>query len=94
MLTADAAKELNLSVQKGAYISKDGISVVSGSPAEKAGLKGGDIITNVGTTELSDTVSLSSAIGRSKVGDTVVLTVIRENKEQKIKVTLAEAPAN
>ncbi len=94
MLTADSAKELKLSVSKGAYISTDAGSVVTGSPAAKAGLKSGDVITKVNSIELNDTTSLASAVGRSKVGDTVELTVIRSGKEQKIKVTLAEAPAS
>lgn len=94
MLTADSAKELKLSVSQGAYISTDPGSVVSGSPADKAGLKGGDVITKVGKIALTDSVSLASAVGRSKVGDTVELTVLRSDKEQKIKVTLSEAPVN
>jgi serine protease Do len=94
MLTADSAKELKLSVSQGAYISTDEGSVVSGSPADKAGLKGGDVIVKVGAIKLTDSVSLASAVGRNKVGDTVELTVLRSGKEQKIKVTLSEAPVN
>ena len=94
MLTADSAKELNLSVSQGAYISTDSGSVVAGSPAEKAGLKAGDVITSVGTVKLTDSVSLASAVGRNKVGSTVELTVLRSGKELKLNVTLSEAPAN
>lgn len=94
MLTVDAAKERNLSVQKGAYISKDADAIVSGSPAEKAGLKPGDVITKVSTVEITETTSLSSAIGRFKVGETVEFTIVRDNKSQKVKITLAEAPAS
>lgn len=94
MLTADSAKELNISTQKGAYVSTEAGSIVAGSPAEKAGLKSGDVIIKVNNIELSETVSLASAVGRHKVGDTVNITIIRDGKEQKIAVTLAEAPAN
>lgn len=94
MLTADSAKELNLSVSQGAYISTEAGSVVADSPAAKAGLKAGDVITKVSTVKLTDSVSLASAVGRSKVGDTVELSVLRSGKEMKIKVTLNEAPAN
>jgi serine protease Do len=93
MLTADTAKELNLSVTQGAYISTEEGSVVSGSPAEKAGLKGGDVITSVDSTKLTDSVALASAVGRHKVGDEVVLTIIRSGKQQTIKVKLGESPA-
>lgn len=94
MVTADMAKELKLNVSNGAYIPSEAGSVVSGSPAAKAGVKAGDVITKVNATELNSSTSLASAVGRSKVGDTVELTIIRGGKEQKIKVTLAEAPAS
>lgn len=94
MLDPDSASELNLDVKKGAYISKETGSVVSGSPAEKAGLKAGDVITAVNSVELNETISLASAVGRFKVGETVELKVVRAGKELKIKLTLAEAPTN
>lgn len=94
MLNADVAEELDTSEKSGALISTDEGSVVAGSPAEKAGLKGGDVITKVNNITLNEALSLASAVGRFKVGDTVELTVIRDGKEQKIKVTLAEAPSN
>lgn len=91
-LSNDIAKQLNISITKGAYISTDAGSVVAGGPAEKAGLKAGDVITKVNNVELSDSVSLTSAVGRFKVGDTVNLTVVRDGKTITVKVTLAEAP--
>ena len=94
MLTAASAKELNLPVTKGAYVSTDSGSIVSGSPAEKAGLKAGDVITRVGSIDLTDSISLASAVGRSKAGDTVALTVLRSGKELKLKATLVEAPVS
>lgn len=91
MLTPDIAKELELSIDKGAYISRDSGSIVSGSPAEAAGLKPGDVITKVNDIVLSDTVSLASAVGRFRVDEEVRLTVIRDSKEQVISVKLSEA---
>lgn len=93
-LTPDVAKQLNISTTKGAYINTDEGSILSGSPAEKSGLREGDIITKVNNVELSTTTSLTSAVGRFKVGDTITLTVIRAGKSTNIKITLAEAPAN
>ena len=93
-LTPDVAKQLNISTTQGAYVDTAQGSIVSGSPAEKAGLKGGDVITKVNGTELNDKTSLTTAIGRFKVGDTVTLTVVRDGKSQQIKVTLAEAPTS
>jgi serine protease Do len=93
-LTPDIAKELNLNVTSGAYIGTDEGSVVSGSPAAIAGLKGGDVITKVNDVAVNEKVSLGSAVGRFKVGDSVTLTVVREGKEQKITLKLAEAPSS
>lgn len=92
MLNAESAKQLGVSVQKGAYISKDAGSVVAGSPAEKGGVKPGDIITAVNSVELSEANSLVSVVGRFKVGDIVELSVLRDGKTIEVKVTLAEAP--
>jgi serine protease Do len=91
-LTPDIAKELNLTVNSGAYISTDEGSIVSGSPAASAGLKGGDVITKVNDIAVNEKVSLGSAVGRFKVGDSVTLTVVRGGKEQKINLKLAAAP--
>lgn len=93
-LTPETAKQLNLNVSQGAYVSTDEGSVVSGSPAAAAGLKGGDVITKVNDITLSDKVSLSSAVGRFKVGETVTLTIVRDGKEQKVSVKLGEAPSS
>mgnify|MGYP000884197133 FL=1 len=93
-LNTSIAKQLNISVTKGAYIDTDSGSVVSGSPAEKAGLKGGDVITKVNDITLSDTISLTSAVGRFKVGDDVTLTVVRDGKTIELKVKLVEAPSS
>jgi serine protease Do len=72
-------------VPEGAYI----IDVVTGSPADKAGVKADDIITKIDDVRLSgDNAELSSVISKKKVGDSVTLTVYRDTKEITLKVTL------
>jgi serine protease Do len=71
-------------VPEGAYI----MDVVSGSPADKSGVKTQDIITKIDGTRLSGGNELSTVVGKKAVGDTTSLTVYRGNKEQTIKVTL------
>lgn len=95
-LTDDYAYQHNLSVKRGAYLApvSSGSSVISGSPADKAGLKDKDIITKVDGTEIDDRNSLTSLIGQKSVGDKVKLTVIRDNKEITITATLESAPSN
>lgn len=90
MLSESVARDLGTKQTKGAYVGPGtGEAVVSGSPADKAGLKKGDIITKVDGKELNDGNSLATEISQHRVGDTVTLTVLRGGKEQQIKLTLA-----
>lgn len=94
-ITADLAYTYNLPVQEGAYIipsSSQGASIVSGSPAEKAGLKEKDIITKIDGEAITSKRSLVSILGSRGVGDKVNLTILRGGKEQTIIVTLEAAP--
>ncbi|MES2630423.1 MAG: trypsin-like peptidase domain-containing protein [Patescibacteria group bacterium] len=87
-ITPEVAKEYNLSVQDGAYVySASGSAVAPGSPAEKAGIKNGDIITKVNDEAIGDQGGLSSIIGQYKPGDTVTITYIRDGKEQTTQLT-------
>lgn len=97
MLTDDIAKQYNLSVNRGAYIpfasDLGSQTIIAGGPAEKAGLKEGDVITKVDGTPINEKTSLVSVLSAHKVGDTVTLTVVRAGKTLTIHVTLAAAPA-
>lgn len=95
-VTQDIAASNNLSDSTigGAYIgagNTDG--VVAGSPADKAGLKNGDIILKLNDTQLDKNNSLSTVIGQFSVGDTVTVTYMRDGKSRTAKVKLQEAPA-
>ena len=95
-LDKQAATENNLSVSSGAWVQAADDSnpgVVAGSPAEKAGIKEGDIITKVGNDAVNATNSLQSLVGKHKVGDKVTVTVLRDGKTQTFNVTLDAAPA-
>lgn len=89
-ITPEVAKEYNLSAKNGAYIyAANGSPVASGSPAEKAGLRNGDIITKVNNDVVGEQGALSSIIGQYKPGDTVTITYIRDGKEQTAKLTFS-----
>ena len=62
--------------------------VRAGSPAEKAGLRGNDIITRLGETVVSDLQALTSALRQHKPGDVVELRFLRDGAEQRVSVTL------
>lgn len=93
-LTDDYAYYYNLDVKRGAYIapsSNGRSSIISGSPADKAGLKEKDIITSINDQSIDENNSLVSVLGRYQVGDKVTLTVHRAGQDLKIDVTLAAA---
>jgi serine protease Do len=67
--------------------------VTAKSPAEKAGLKVGDIIVAVEGREVSDPATLSATVGRFKPGDTITVRYRRDMKEEELKATLDKRPA-
>lgn len=94
-LTDDMAFRYNLSTKRGAYIAPSTTgqpAVIPGSPAQKAGLREGDIITKVDNGTIDEKNSLISLLGKHAVGDKVTLTIVRDGKEQKVDVTLEAAP--
>jgi serine protease Do len=97
-LTGDIADEFNLSVQNGAFIAPSNDpsnpSVISGSPAAKAGLKSGDVITAVNGTDIDQAHSLTSLLSQHQPGDKLDLTVLRGGKTQHISVTLGSVPTS
>jgi len=76
----------NLSVDHGVLIA----NLVSGGAAAKAGLQVGDVIVQVGNTQVSDNSSLVSALINYSPGQTVAVKVYRGNQQLTINVTLGE----
>lgn len=76
-------------IAEGAYVQK----VVEGSPAEKAGIVEGDIITKIDGKKIDTTkdTGLSSLISGKKVGDTVEVEYVRGEEKKTVNVTLGEA---
>ena len=73
----------------------DGIlidDVVKDSPAQKAGLKAGDIITQVNDRKMISTKSLKRALWRVDPGETAVVHVWRDGKKKEYTITVAEKP--
>lgn len=89
-MTPEVARKYNLLVKQGAYVTngQGEPSVVSGSSAEKAGIKDKDIITKVGDLEVGDHGSLASLVSEYAVGDTVQLTILRGGKMTTVNIVL------
>lgn len=97
-ITADIANAYDLKAENGAYIppSADAAnpSVIADSPAAKAGLQTGDIITEVNGKAIDQNHSLTGYLDQYQPGDTVSLTIVRDGKTIHTQVTLGTAPKN
>ena len=84
MLTKQAA--LLNEVPQGAYVRE----VVAGSPAEKAGIRPGDIIVEIDGRKMVDEkdITLVELINKKKIGETVKVKIWREGKEETFDVVL------
>lgn len=89
-LTKDLAALNKLSVENGAILVGDatGPAIIPGSSAEKAGLREGDVITAVNSSAIDKNKSLPGLLETFSPGDQIELTIVRDGKEQKIKLKL------
>jgi S1-C subfamily serine protease len=63
------------------------------SPADKAGVKSGDILMSVNDQKIKDGETFLHLLGTMKVGDKATLHVLRDGKEQMLTATLGERPS-
>ena len=87
-VTPDLAKAFKLGKSEGAMIS----DVTPNSPAERAGLKAGDVVTKVEDRSVLDSRALQLIIGEMSPNRNVRLTVVRDGNERQFAVTLGEQP--
>lgn len=102
-LIPEMAKYLKLKIERGAMISE----VVTGGPADKAGLKGGnqrvqvgnmivlvggDIVVKADQKEIKTNDELIHYIREKKPGDSILLKIFRKDNFIEVKVTLGERP--
>jgi len=89
-LTPDLAKAFKLDRTTGALVG----DVSPGSPAEKAGLKGGDVITQFNGQPILDASQLKLRVAESAPGSTAQLGISRNGENKTFDVTLGSAPDN
>ena len=85
-VSEDIAKSMGLKNQQGALIS----DVVEGDPAEKAGLRAGDVITEISGKPVNNTHELLLMIAGFRVGENIKVKVIRDGEEKIFLITIAE----
>jgi serine protease Do/serine protease DegQ len=88
-VTPDIAHSLGLANALGALVSQ----VVEGSPAEKAGIHTGDVITSVNGTPVKSNSELRNSIGLMRVGDKVEIGLLRDGKPLKVTAIIADTTA-
>jgi serine protease Do len=87
-ITPELKEKLDLKDEKGALVA----DVTSGGPAERAGIKRGDVIVSFDGKEIQDTTDLPYIVATTPVGDEVEVEVIRDGKKRTVDVTIGEMP--
>jgi Do/DeqQ family serine protease len=85
-VTPDIAHSLGLPSAVGALVSQ----VVEGSPADKAGIRTGDVITSVNGQPVKSNSELRNTIGLLRVGDKVDIGLVRDGKPVKVIAVIAD----
>lgn len=80
------AKQYNIPI--GIYV----YTVQKDSPADKAGLQKGDVITKIEETEIKSVNELNKEKNQHNIGDTVTLNVYKNGKDSEVQITLEETP--
>ncbi|OGW28155.1 MAG: hypothetical protein A2X56_04550 [Nitrospirae bacterium GWC2_57_13] len=87
-VTSDLAQEFGARDLRGAIVS----GVVKGSPAEKAGIRQGDVILQYNGKLVQDTAHLRNMVSQTPVGTRVKVKLLRKKKETTVEAMIAELP--
>jgi serine protease Do len=87
-VTRELAESFGLDHPRGALVSR----VLPDSPAEEAGIRAGDIILSFNGHKLLNSSQLPPLVGASSVNGEAEMTVLRDGKQRKVTVRLAELP--
>lgn len=89
-VTPQLAAQYNLPVDHGVLVAQ----VVSGGPADKAGLKQGDIIIKVNNTDIGSLQDFLGVLANQKPGDSISITAVTPSGQETYKVTLGQLNVN
>ncbi|MGA2403642.1 MAG: DegQ family serine endoprotease [Syntrophobacteraceae bacterium] len=85
-ITPDLSKAMNLEESKGALVAE----VVPGGPADKAGIKAGDVIVSFDGKPIHDSHDLPAMVAATAIGAEVPATLVRNGKEIKVAAVIAK----
>jgi S1-C subfamily serine protease len=89
-MTDDIAQSLGMKEARGVIVG----GVQKGSAAEKAGIKQGDVIVSFNGSVVNDANELRNLVAATQPGTDAAVTVLRDGREQQLKVTLGEFSAS
>ncbi len=93
VLIQDVNKELAESFGMKKPMGAVVLRVMDDTPAKKAGIEVGDVITHFNNSVISRSSDLPLAVGRSTIGSRVKVKIIRDGKQKRLTVKIAELPA-
>jgi len=85
-INTELAKAFNIESEAGAVVTR----IIKDSPADKAGLKVGDVVTAIDGHRLMNADSLRNTIGLLMVGQTIELTILRDGEEKILRAKVKE----
>jgi Do/DeqQ family serine protease len=85
-VTPEVARSLGLRKSTGGLVAQ----VIPGSPAEKAGMRAGDVVTTIGGHSVVSNTDLRNAIGLLRVGDDVSIDLLRDGRRERRHAVLAD----
>jgi Do/DeqQ family serine protease len=83
-LTPELAQAFNIKVSGGVVVSR----VEQGSPADRAGLKTGDVVTKVNGREVRGSADIRNVVGLQRIGEVVEMEVLRDGKPVRLKAVI------
>ena len=86
-VTEELAQSFGLKHAKGALVN----DVIKGGPADKAGIKQGDVITALNGSEVKDSSHLQRLVAEAGVGKSAKISIFRDGKPLELNITLASA---
>lgn len=87
-LNHDLAKSFSIKDAKGALVS----DVKEGAPADRAGVKQGDVVISYQGSAVEDALALQRMVTRTTVGSKVPVTVVRDGHEKELTIVIGEQP--
>ena len=83
-ITASMARQLGLDQVEGVYVAK----VQDGSPADKAGVKAGDVLVEINLNKVRNAAAVQEQVSRLRPGEQAALTVLRDGEQKEFVAQL------